>query len=98
MDETPIRYYNLVPDTSLTYNYLLNMLTRQRDGTTQYLTQHGIRMDSENKVALFEEKIAPTVANEGSLAISSIDSNDQITVVGLPENNDGLGEIYILDS
>ena len=27
LDETPIEYYSIVPDTSKTYNYLLNMLT-----------------------------------------------------------------------
>ena len=62
------------------------------------MSQHGIRMDRENKVALFEEKIVPSVATDSELFISSIDSNDQITVVGLPANNEGLGEVYILDS
>jgi hypothetical protein len=27
LEETPIEYYSIVPDTSKTYNYLLNMLT-----------------------------------------------------------------------
>lgn len=55
-------------------------------------------MDRETKLALLEQKIAPSVANDSELFISSIDSNDQITVVGLPANNEGNGEVYILDS
>ena len=53
--ETPIDYYDIVRDSSLTYDYIMNILTQNLQTGEQFLSQQGIIVDKGPKEALFEE-------------------------------------------
>ena len=61
--ETPIDYYDIVSDSSLTYDYIMNILTQNLQTGEQFLSQQGIIVDKGLKEALFEEIQAPYLAS-----------------------------------
>ena len=68
-----IKYYNIVPDSSQQYSYILNLMTEDNEpndetGTRlQYLSQQWIVIEDEN--AWFKELKKPEPTNEGALRI-----------------------------
>ena len=51
--DTPIQYHSVVSDSSLTYDYILNIITLGRDGL-RYLSQWGIEIDTVENSVFFE--------------------------------------------
>ena len=103
-DTTPVTRYAVVPDLSGNYDFLLNMQLSEPDGNDQFLCQEGIKIDLEANTALFSNIIPPTPTSQmideslfGGL-ISSIEFDEEITVVGLSLADNGQGRILILDS
>ena len=68
-----IKYYNIVPDSSQQYSYILNLMTEDNEpndetGTRlQYLSQQWIVIEDEN--AWFKELKKPEPTDEGALRI-----------------------------
>lgn len=68
-----IKYYNIVPDSSQQYSYILNLMTEDNEpndetgNRLQYLSQQWIVIEDEN--AWFKELKKPEPTDEGALRI-----------------------------
>ena len=98
--DSPILYYAIVQDNSLTYDYIMNILSGDSGNADQYISQQGITVEKEEKRALFTEIKEPTLASSADQGayITAIDSNSKITVIGFGTMNEGRGFLQVFDS
>ena len=88
--------FNMVTDRTQKYNYLLNLITEDANGT-RYVAQEGIEVDASIPLALFSPILTPTAIDNTS-PLPVVDSNSIITVLGYSTDSEGKGRIDILDS
>ena len=98
--DSPILYYAIVQDNSLTYDYIMNILSGDSGNADQYISQQGITVEKEEKRALFTEIKVPSLASSADQGayITAIDSNSKITVIGFGTMNEGRGFLQVFDS